>query len=118
MATMFRSQYIERNTQGRVFFDADAELRKHSWHPQITMIEAEKVLSKQPPYTYITRPRETERGFIISFVNLKGCVEHHSFTLIDSKYGIWRNGSPEHVGSLQKVICDMMDCELLDCKPL
>jgi hypothetical protein len=118
MATMFRNQCFESNAQGKVFFDADAELRKHSWHPQMTASQAEEALTNQPPYTYITRPRETERGFIISFVNPMGCIEHHYFTLIDSKYGIWRNSSPEHVGSLQKVICDMMECEILDCKPL
>lgn len=118
MATMFRSQCFKGNTQDRVFFDAVAELKKYSWYPQMTIIEAEEILTNQPSYTYILRPRETGRGFAISFVNPKGCVEHHYFTLIDSKYGIWRNGGLDHVGSLQKVICDMMDCEVLDCKPL
>lgn len=118
MATMFRNQCFEGNAQGRVFFDAEAELKKHSWHPRMTAIEAVEALENQPPYTYVTRPRETERGFFISFVNPKGFIEHQNFSLIDSKHGIWRNCSPEHVGSLQKVICDMMDCEILDCNPL
>jgi hypothetical protein len=84
----------------------------------MTAVEAEQVLVNKPPFTYVTRPRETERGFMISFVNRNGCVEHQPFTLIDNKHGIWRNCGPSNVGKLQKVICDMMQCEVLDCKPM
>lgn len=121
MATMFRTQSIENLSQNSSVFDAITELKKHAWYPQMTVIEAEAALSNKPPYTYITRPRgpgEGARGYAISFVNLNGSIEHHYFTLIDSNRGVWRNFHPDHVGSLGKVICDMMDCEVLNCKPL
>lgn len=119
MATMFRNQTSENLSQNSSGFDAIAELKKYAWYPQMTVIEAEAALSNKPPYTYITRPRDGgERGFTISFVNLNGSIEHHPFSLINPTLGIWRNLMPEHVGSLGKVICDMMDCEVLDCKPL
>ncbi len=118
MATIFRTQTVENPSQHSTVFNANAELRNHSWHPQLTIIKAEEALADKPPYTYLTRLRDGERGFAISFVNLNGFIEHHYFNLIEPKFGIWRNGQPHHMGSLSKVICDMMDCELLDCKPL
>lgn len=115
---MFRNQLIDSPSQNTSFFDINVELGKHAWHPEMTVVEAEAVLQDKPPYTYITRPREGERGFAISFVNLNGTIEHHYFTLIDPKYGIWRNGGPCHIGRIEKVICDMMDCTVFDCRPL
>lgn len=118
MATMFRIQSDRyQPKKGRVF-DAIAELKKHAWRQDMTIVEAEEVLAGKPSYTYVTIPRSSERGYLISFVNLNGSIEHHPFTLIDSTHGIWRNSHPQHVGSLSKVICDMMECGLADCRPL
>ncbi len=118
MTTILMAQPIERVVQQCFSFDPIAELKRYAWHPEMNVITAEKALFKKPAYTYITRFRETERGFEISFVNLNGDIEHHYFTLVDAKHGIWRNSAPEHIGSLGKVICDMMECSILDCKPL
>ncbi|MBS0629945.1 MAG: hypothetical protein JSS30_06985 [Verrucomicrobia bacterium] len=118
MATILNYRPIEKVVKTSSNFDAGAELRKHAWHPEMTIIEAEAALANKPVYTYVTRLREGERGFAITFVNAHGKIEHQPFTLLDTKRGIWRNCGPLHIGSLGKVICDMMRCTMLDCKPL
>jgi hypothetical protein len=99
-------------------FVAQDVLKANGWRPQIETLEAEKLLKGKPTFTYLTRPNQEGRGFYVSFVAPSGRVEHHVFSLIDAKYGIWRNYLQHHVGKLEKVLCDSMGCELTDLKPL
>lgn len=118
MTTHLTTSLVKKVTHKNSKFDIYTELKAHAWHPEMTMMDAEAALANKAIYTYITRPREGERGFSISFVNRNGTVEHQYFSLIDDKHGIWRNCQPHHIGSLGKVVCDMMNCTLIDCKPL
>jgi|GEM_PF-3395648 len=99
-------------------FDLDATLTNNAWRPNADTCQAEKILSGRAAYTYLLRPNTEGRGFSISFVQPNGAVKHDNFTLIDPKYGIWRNGQISHVGKLEKVICDMMECSPFDLRPL
>lgn len=118
MAMMFRQETVEGISKKGSSFDPDAELRKHAWHPLINAVEAEALLNGKPAFTYLTRPCDYDRGFMVSFVNKSGDVCHDHFSLADAKYGIWRNTAPHHVGKLEKVLRDMMDCALFEGQPL
>lgn len=100
------------SSQKRAPFDLDVELARHGWRPAMSAAAAEQVLSGQSSYTYLLRRSEFGRGFSISYVRMDGIVVHDSFTLLDPKFGIFRNGGPQHVGRLEKVIRDMMHCPL------
>lgn len=100
------------------YFDLGKELNNHAWMPYMDSLQAEKILAGKPIYTYLLRPSEFKRGFAISFIQKNGQVKHDHFTLIDPKYGIWRNGGHHHVGILAKVIRDMMDCSMEEGQPL
>ncbi|MDN3505911.1 MAG: SH2 domain-containing protein [Simkaniaceae bacterium] len=99
-------------------FNLDATLSNNAWHPNVNSCQAEQILANQPTYTYLLRPNIDARSFSISFVQKNGKVIHDNFTLIDPLYGIWRNGMCHHVGKLEKVICDMMECSPFDLRPL
>ena len=118
MATMFRQESSQSAGRTGTKFDADAELQKHSWHPSITALDAEAVLSGKPIFSYLIRPCDYDRGFMISFVNQSGDVVHDHFTLKDPMYGIWANTMPQHVGKLDKVLRDMMGCASFEGQPL
>jgi len=118
MAMMFRQEHSGRVESNEITFYLDVELKKHAWHPYMNALEAEALLSGHPTFTYLTRPSDLGRGFALSFVNPKGHIEHHYFTLINPKYGIFRNAHPSHVGKLEKVIRDMMDCGICEEQPL
>lgn len=119
MAMMFRQESFQSTGKKESKFDAETELKKHSWHPYMkSALEAEQVLSGKPAFTHLIRPCDYDRGFMISFVNKDGDVAHDHFSLIDPLYGIWRNAMPSHVGKLEKVLRDMMDCALFEGQPL
>lgn len=118
MATFMNFKNGQENHISNGSFDVSADLSKNGWRPNADPIQAEELLSDKPVYTYILRPNAARRGFSISFVQSNGMVKHDNFTLIDPIFGIWRNGQGSHVGKLEKVICDMMDCTPCDLKPL
>ncbi len=119
MTMLFRDRFFSSPVQSSSSFNKDAELKKHAWHSHATLLDAEKILSGKPSYTYITRPGDAgERGFAISFVNRDGNIAHLPFYLICPKNGIWRNCFICHVGRLEKVISDMMGCDLHERLPL
>lgn len=118
MATFMNFKNGRENHETHGSFDINATLNKNGWRPNADSLQSESLLSGQPSHTYILRPNMARRGFAISFVQPNGSVKHDSFTLIDPIYGIWRNGGNDHVGKLEKVICDMMDCTPYDLKPL
>ena len=99
-------------------FDLNDDLKEHAWHPRATADEAVAFLEDQIPYTYLLRPSDRGRGFAISFVQPNGHIKHDYFTLIDPRFGIYRNGLPHHVGKLEKVIRDMMECSFDEGAPL
>lgn len=99
-------------------FNLDATLSNNAWRSNVDSCQAEKILIGKSAYTYLLRPSAVGRGFSISFVQPNGIVKHDNFTLIDPVYGIWRNGQISHVGKLEKVICDMMECSPFDLRPL
>ncbi|NGX58965.1 MAG: hypothetical protein KR126chlam3_00107 [Chlamydiae bacterium] len=101
-----------------VDFDVNAALKKNGWFSNLDPHQAETLLADKPVFTYLLRPNVVGRGFSISFVHTNGAVHHNNFTLIDPKYGIWRNCSHFHVGKLEKVICDMMKCTPFDLLPV
>ncbi|NGX48119.1 MAG: hypothetical protein K1000chlam3_01509 [Chlamydiae bacterium] len=108
----------EEINEEKTSFDLEAALKKNAWRPYIEAREAEKILSDKLSFTYLLRPNVMGRSFSISFIQPSGAIKHDNFTLIDPIYGIWRNGGHSHVGKLEKVICDMMECTLFDLKPL
>ncbi len=110
MSLMFNREYEAGIAPKNTGFDPNAELVKHAWFPKMNAVEAEAMLQGQSTYTYLVRPHDTRRGFAISFVHPEGHVSHDFFTVLDPKYGIWRNCSPAHVGQLEKVLRDMMNC--------
>jgi hypothetical protein len=114
MALMLKSGNVTASLDLERSFDVNAELKKHCWKPNMVAIEAEQVLKDQKPLTYLLRPSELGRGFAISFVQRNGFVKHDYFTLLDPKLGMWRNGHGSHSGVLDKVIRDMMDCEITE----
>ena len=118
MVMMFRQDSLEETNEKPSLFVVDLELKKHAWHPYINTMEAEQELTGKPAFTYLTRPCEYDRGFMISFVNRDGHIKHDHFTLANAKFGIWRNGHPSHIGKLEKVLRDMMDCGLSEGQPL
>lgn len=99
-------------------YDLNQELKMHGWQPFMTYLDAEKALSGKSAYTYLIRSLPERNKFVISFVRPDGEIEHDQFTLLDPIYGIWRNAAPHHVGTLAKVIRDMMDCEMYVGQPL
>ena len=116
MATLLK-QKCEKETKVE-FFDVDQELNQHGWRPFLSAMDAEKALEGKAPYTYLLRRSSIRGKFEISFVKANGSISHDLFTLIDPKYGIWRNGHFSHVGTLAKVIRDMMHCEMHVGQPL
>jgi len=110
MATLFNFQVSETVEVKQSGYQLESELYQHAWRPGINETQAEKLLEGSSVYTYLLRPSVIGRKFAISFVQLNGKVKHDTFTLVDPKYGIWRNGMEHHVGTLPKVIRDMMDC--------
>ena len=118
MAVMLRDSSKKASIEKEAHFNIDAELRKHSWMLEMSLLQAEVALRNQKPFTYLLRPGELGRKFAISFVQANGYVKHDYFTIIDPKIGMWRNGVSSHVGSLYKVIRDMMDCEMHEGQPL
>lgn len=109
---------LRRSSKNVSSFDLDAELRNNSWCPFLGLEEAEELLKDQPAYTFLLRPKEAGRGFAISFMNPKGVIEHHPFTLINAKYGIFRNFCRSNVGRLSQVVCYMMECTSEQMRPL
>ncbi|NGX46009.1 MAG: hypothetical protein K940chlam2_01190 [Chlamydiae bacterium] len=99
-------------------FVLEDALDRNGWQPQMTLLNAELALKGKPTYTYLLRPSEIGRGFAIAFVELSGSVKHDYFRLINPKYGIFRQGMPTHVGQLEKVIRDMMHCQMHEGAPL
>ena len=102
----------ETETDLSVSDDVNVELKKHSWFPLVNILDAEKMLSNKPVFTYLIRPADLGRGFAISFVQADNSIKHDHFTLVNAKLSHWRNGLPEHFGKLEKVIYDMMDCPI------
>ncbi|NGX39895.1 MAG: hypothetical protein KR126chlam1_01232 [Chlamydiae bacterium] len=103
----------------KVTFDVKAELMKHAWCPEFNRVDAEKALEGQVIYTYLIRPNLDEKGkYILSFIHKNGDFEHHTIRLLNPIYGIWRQGSPHHIGELHKVVCDVLDCEKHERIPL
>jgi len=117
MATMFRQESLQSIEKACRSFAVDAELKKHAWRPYMAVIGAEEALLGKPTFTYLVRPCDYDRGFMISFVNKDGNVAHDHFTY-DPIYGIWRNSCPSHVGELEKVLRDMMHCAMHEGQPL
>lgn len=117
MATFMNFKSNGNHNQSTSHFDVDATLKKNGFR-HIDAIEAEKMLSGKAPYTYLVRPNPADRSFFVSFVQPNGSVKHDHFSLLDPIYGIWRNYQPHHVGKLEKVICDMLECEPSQLKPL
>jgi len=107
-----------RNLSSSPWFDLSAELQKHAWFSNITAEGAEELLTGKPMYTYLIRPDEEGTGFCVTFVSPSGKVKHDHFTLIDPVYGVFRNYEPCHVGSLKKVLRDLMHCSLDEGAPL
>ncbi|NGX58966.1 MAG: hypothetical protein KR126chlam3_00108 [Chlamydiae bacterium] len=118
MATFLNFSRAQEDNLKCVDFDVNAALRKNAWCPNLDPCKAEELLYSKPVYTYLLRPNMIGRGFSISFVHPNGTIHHDNFTLIDPRYGIWHNGNGSHVGKLEKVLCDMMECTPFDLKPL
>ncbi|NGX27245.1 MAG: hypothetical protein K940chlam6_01178 [Chlamydiae bacterium] len=118
MAIFMNFSREEETNERSVGFDINAVLKKNAWRFDVDLCQAEKILSGKPSFTYLLRPNIIGRGFSISFIQQDGTIKHDNFILIDPIYGIWRNGQIYHVGKLEKVICDMMECSPFDLKPL
>jgi len=117
MTRLYQTTHKSLRSLNTPFFLED-ELKMHGWHPAMTLFDAELALEGQPSYTYLIRPSDIGRGFAISFVQPSGYVKHDYFRLINPKYGIFINGIPSHVGRLEKVIRDMMNCPSYEGIPL
>ncbi|NGX37387.1 MAG: hypothetical protein K1000chlam2_00541 [Chlamydiae bacterium] len=109
---------IGKSTISIVQFDMNVELSKHAWRPGMGHHSAKLALKGKSMYTYLLRKGAIRNKFEISFVDRDGLIQQDVFTLIDSKYGIWRNGHTSHLGKLHKVIRDMMDCAMHEGQPL
>ena len=118
MTTFMNFSNEENPTQTKQGFDLQSSLKNNGWRSNVNPSQAEEILAGKPVYTYLIRPNIEGRGFSISFVQPNGQVKHDHFKLVDPIYGIWRNGMIHHVGKLEKVICDMMECTPFDLKPL
>jgi len=118
MAVMYSYEQRDEVASDPFHYDVNAELAKHSWRPGMDALEAEALLAGKSPYTYLLRPSIINRKFVISFVRPNGTIEHDTFSLIDAKRGIWRNAYWHHVGTLEKVVRDMMDCDFSEGTPL
>jgi len=106
-------QLLERTKGNRFinsspFFNLEIELENHGWHPNLSAGEAEAILSDKAAYTYLIRLDEMQKGFYVSFVSPNGFIQHGHFDLIDPIYGMFRNFCTPHVGSLKKVLNDLM----------
>ncbi len=99
-------------------FILDDALKRNSFQPRMALLEAELALQGKPAFTYLLRPSDIGRGFAVAFVQPSGYVKHDYFRLINPKYGIFINGIPTHVGTLEKVIRDMMYCQMDEGSPL
>ncbi len=118
MATFLNFNRDQASHHKSTDFDIDFALKKNAWFPNLDPHQAEKLLVGKSVYTYLLRPNVIGRGFSISFIHPNGTIHHDNFTLIDPRYGIWRNAAHSHVGKLEKVICDMMECTPVDLQPL
>lgn len=108
MSILYKQENDKKGAESPSTYDVEKDLRQHNWHPYMNAMDAVVALKGQPPFSYILRPSEHGRGFAISFVQKNGHVAHDYFSLLNPKFGIWRNLAPHHVGSLDKVIQDMM----------
>jgi hypothetical protein len=99
-------------------FSLEETLKRNSWQPKMSLLDAELALEGKPAYTYLLRPSDIGRGFAIAFVQKNRHIKHDYFRLINPMYGIFINGWPSHVGQLEKVIRDMMHCEMHEGAPL
>lgn len=117
MATFLNFRSEESYDHCQSGFDADTTLKKNGFR-NVNEVEAEGMLAGKAPYTYLVRPNPFARAFFISFVQPNGMVKHDHFSLLAPIYGIWRNGQSHHVGKLEKVICDMLNCAPYELKPL
>ena len=116
MATLLRQSFSNKPTLTQ--FNLNDELNKHAWRPYMDADEATKALQGKPAYTYLLRTSLIRGKFEISFVQTDGSIKHDQFSLVNPRYGIWRNGQGSHLGTLAKVIRDMMHCQMHIGQPL
>lgn len=117
MTRLFQETQQSPSSLNTPFVLEDA-LNRNSWQSRMSLLDAELALEGKPAYTYLLRPSDIGRGFAIAFVQPNGHVRHDYFRLINPKYGIFINGLPSHVGQLEKVIRDMMHCQVHEGAPL
>lgn len=79
------------------------------FRPDLSLLEAKCLLIGQPAYSHLVIPADIFGKFIVVFVAADGKLEHDFIKIIDYENGIFLNGAPSHVGSLVKVIRDVMN---------
>ncbi len=100
------------------YYNLNQDLKSHGWQSSMDEIQAEEALEGKPAYTYLLRSSPYRKKYELSFVAVDGKVKHDHCTLIDGVEGVWINACPTHIGSLGKVIRDMMECKLHEGQPL
>jgi len=117
MTRLFQETHQSQSSTSTPFI-LESALKRNGWQPRMPLLDAEVALEGKPAFTYLLRPSDIGRGFAIAFVQRNGHVKHDYFRLINPKYGIFINGLPSHVGQLEKVVRDMMHCEMHEGAPL
>lgn len=74
----------------------------------ISIFEARLALEGQPAYSHLVLPTNRVSTFIIVYVGFDRSLKQDTIEVIDVKQAHVANGMPHHVGSLEKVICDLM----------
>ena len=89
------------------------------WHGNLPQEEAEDLLGKESPNTYLLRGSHLPDMFYLSFVGSDLKIEHLYFMLDqEKKEWFYKNGDPHHLTSLELLIPQMMHCPAYRCLPL
>lgn len=110
-------QCLETTSSSFSKFDIETALKTNGWLPNCDSAKAEDLLLGKSPGTYLITSQRGIHKFELHFVNQQGMIIKDFFRLVDPIHGIWRNGHAKHVGKLEKVLCDMMECNPIHLKP-
>ncbi len=108
--TQYKNSVVVEETQ-TAHFNINEALNKHGWKGQMSLEEAEKLLSGKPAYTYLIRFGEQKDRFTLTFVHPNGSVKNDTFVLVDWVNGIFANGGYCHRGPLEILIPLKMNCK-------
>lgn len=92
---------------------------RSDWYGKLLENQAEELLLKQPPNTYLLRGTDDPEKFYLSFVGSHLKIQHQYFMMDRGrKEWFYENGDTNRVISLKLLIPKIMHCFPHECIPL